>query len=74
MDVFITGIIVLLAMTAIFYVILFSFIYYWHLKKVSFVVVPVFFTFDFFVRGFFVITVATLLINYLPQFIRAFGI
>ncbi len=74
MDIFTTGIIVLLVMTAIFYVVLFSFIYYWHLKKITFVVVPVFFTFDFLITGFLVVCIVSIVLNYLPDLIRVFGI
>lgn len=74
MDIFTTGIIVLLVMTAIFYVVLFSFIYYWHLKKISYVVVPVFFTFDFFIIGFFTVCIAAIILNYLPVIFRLGGV
>ncbi len=74
MDPFITGFIVLLVMTVIFYVIFFSFIYYWHLKKISFVVLPVVFTFEFFAIGFFVICIVSIIINYLPQLLKAAGV
>ena len=74
MDIFTTGIIVLLATTAIFYIVLFSFIYYWHLKKITFVVVPVFFTFDFLITGFLVVCIVSIVLNYLPDLIRVFGI
>ena len=66
MDVFTTGLIVLLSMTAIFYIVLFSFIYYWHLRKISFVVVPMIFTFEFFAIGFFVILIVSIVLTYLP--------
>lgn len=69
MDVFTVGLFVLLVMTAIFYIVLFSFIYYWHLKKISYVVVPVIFTFEFFTIGFFVVAIVSLILNYLPQII-----
>ena len=74
MDVFTVGLIVLFAMTAIFYIVLFSFIYYWHLKKISFVVVPVFFTFEFLVLGFCVVSIVSIIINYLPVLVRAAGL
>ncbi|MDP3882892.1 MAG: hypothetical protein Q8Q48_02455 [Candidatus Staskawiczbacteria bacterium] len=67
MDIFTVGLFVLLIMTAIFYIVLFSFIYYWHLKKISYVVVPVIFTFEFFTIGFFVVAIVSLILNYLPQ-------
>jgi hypothetical protein len=72
MDIFTTGLIVLFAMTAIFYIVLFSFIYYWHLTKISFIVVPMFFTFDFFAIGFLVISIVAIILNYLPVIIRFF--
>ncbi len=74
MDIFTTGIIVLFAMTAIFYIVLFSFIYYWHLKKITFVVVPVFFTFEFFITGFFIVSIVSIILNYLPIIVRASGL
>jgi len=74
MDIFTTGIIVLFAMTAIFYIVLFSFIFYWHLKNITFVVVPVFFTFEFFIMGFFIISIVSIILNYLPDLIRISGL
>jgi len=74
MDVFTTGLIVLFVMTAIFYIVIFSFIFYWHLKKVSFVVVPVIFAFEFFATGFLVVSIVSIILNYLPVAIRASGI
>jgi hypothetical protein len=73
MDVFVTGLIVLAVMTAIFYIVIFSFIFYWHLRKISFVVVPVIFTFEFFVMGFFTVAIVSIIINYLPALIRVLG-
>ena len=70
MDVFTIGIIVLFVMTAIFYIVLFSFIFYWHLKNITFVVVPVFFTFEFFVAGFLVISLAAIIISYAPGIVQ----
>jgi len=69
MDVFTTGLIVLFVMTAIFYIVFFSFIFYWHLKKISFVVMPIIFTFEFFAVGFLVVAIVSLALNYLPQII-----
>jgi hypothetical protein len=74
MDVFTTGLIVLFVMTAIFYIVVFSFIFYWHLKKVTFVVVPMIFTFEFFATGFFVVAIVSIILNYLPVLVRALGI
>ena len=67
MDVFTTGLIVLCAMAVIFYVVLFSFIFYWHLKRVSYVIVPAIFTFEFFAIGFLVVSLVSIILNYLPM-------
>lgn len=74
MDVFTIGLIILFIMTAIFYIVLFSFIFYWHLKKITFVIVPIIFTFEFFVMGFLVISIVSIIIQYLPDVIRASGL
>jgi hypothetical protein len=66
MDVFTIGLIVLFAGTAVFYVVLFSFIFYWHLKKITFVVVPVIFAFEFFATGFFIVCIVSIILNYVP--------
>jgi len=73
-DVFITGLIVLFTVTAIFYIVLFSFIFYWHLKRISYVVIPMIFAFEFFVMGFFVVSIVSIILNYLPDLIKAAGI
>lgn len=74
MDAFIIGLTVLFICTAIFYIVIFSFIYYWHLKKVSYVVVPMVFTFEFFAMGFFVVSLVSIIVQYLPELIKASGI
>jgi hypothetical protein len=74
MDIFIVGLITLLICTAIFYAVLFSFIYYWHLKKISFVVMPVIFTFEFFLTGVVIISITTLILKFVPDLIRMTGI
>lgn len=71
MDIFTIGLVVLFASSAVFYIVIFSFIFYWHLKKVSFVVLPLVFAFEFFVMGFFVISLVSLILKYLPVLIRA---
>lgn len=71
MDIFVLGITTLFITTAIFYIVLFSFIFYWHLKKITFVVVPVIFTFEFFAIGIFVVAIVTIILKYLPVVINA---
>jgi hypothetical protein len=70
MDAFFVGLVVLFSMSAVFYVVLFSFIFYWHLRRISFVVVPMVFTFDFFLIGFLIISIIYLVIKYLPDLIK----
>jgi len=73
-DVFITGLIVLFTVTAIFYIVLFSFIFYWHLKRISYVVIPMIFAFEFFVMGFFVVSIVSIILNYVPVLVRVSGL
>jgi len=73
MGIFFILLIELSVATMIFYVVIFSFIYYWHLKKVSFVVVPAIFTFEFFTIGFFVISLITIIVKFLPYLINLLG-
>jgi hypothetical protein len=74
MGIFTTLLIILFVATAIFYIVFFSFIYYWHLKKTSYVVVPVIFTFEFFIVGFFIVCILALVIQYTPYLLKLGGI
>ena len=74
MDAFSLGLIVLFAMTAVFFIVLFSFIFYWRLVNVSFLVVPVVFSFEFFVMGFCFVAITSIVVQYLPILIKALGI
>ena len=74
MDIFSTLLIVLFIATAIFYIVFFSLIYYWHEKKMSFVVVPVIFTFEFFLAGFLVVCILSIVISYSPFLLKFFGL
>jgi hypothetical protein len=74
MDVFTVGLIVLFSMTAIFYIVVFSFFYYWHLKKISFIVMPAIFAFEFFAVGFLIVAIVSIAINYLPIVVNFFGL
>jgi hypothetical protein len=69
MEVFFVGLLVLLVVTAVFYIVFFGFIYYWHLVKTSFVVVPMLFTFEVFFKGFVALVVITLIFKYLPYLV-----
>lgn len=70
MDIFSILLIILFALTAIYYIVFFSLIYYWHLKKTSFVVVPMIFTFEFFLIGFLIVAIAAIAVNYMPYLIE----
>jgi hypothetical protein len=74
MEVFTVGFIVLLVMTAILYIVLFAFIYYWHLIKITYIIVPIYFAFEYFAVGFLVVAIASFIIQNLPVVIRAAGI
>jgi hypothetical protein len=69
-DIFNILVIALFVATAIYYIVLFSLIYYWHLKKASFVIVPALFAFDFLLIGFLIISIVYIVIKYLPDFIK----
>ena len=74
MDPFITGLITLFIMTAVFYIVIFSFIYYWHLKETSYVVLPLVFTFDFFIRAFAIVAIVSIFINNLSAIAAFLGL
>jgi len=74
MDIFTVGLITLAVMTAIFYIVFFSFFFYWHLKRITYIVVPVIFTFEFFVIGLFVVSLVSIILNFLPGLIATSGI
>ena len=67
MDIFSLLFIVLLIATAIYYIVFFSFIYYWHQKITTVIVVPMIFTFEFFIIGFLIISIASIVVTFLPE-------
>jgi hypothetical protein len=58
---------ILFGATAIYYIVFFSFLYYWHEKKSTFVVVPLIYTFNFFLIGFLIICIVSIAIEYMPD-------
>ena len=72
MSYFFIGINILFVATLIFYVVFFSLVYYWHDKKTTFVIVPLIFTFEFFLIGFLIVSIVSILLEYLPQSINTF--
>jgi len=67
MDIFSILLIVLFVATAIYYIVFFSLCYYWHEAKFTFVVVPVIYTFEFFIAGFLIISIISIVVIFLPE-------
>jgi len=61
------GTITLFVATAIFYIGFFALIYYWRVTRANFVVVPIIFTFEFFLIGFLIVSIISLVLQYLPE-------
>ncbi len=72
MDYFFWGTILLFVATVIYYIIFFSFIYYWHEKRATFLVVPLIYTFEFFLIGFLIISLTVILLQYMPDILEIF--
>ena len=64
MDFFTIAFIILLLATIIFYIVFVSLVYYWHDTRISYLVVPLIFTFEFFLIGFLVIAIASIFMYY----------
>lgn len=60
------GTIAVLGATAIYYIVFYSLLYYWHEKKTTFVVVPLLFTFEFFAIVFLLFALGMIMITYIP--------
>lgn len=73
MTYFLWGTIILFIATAIFYIGFFSLVYYWHEKKITLVVMPLLFTFEFFLIGFLVVAIASLVLQSIPQIFILFA-
>lgn len=71
MGFFFWGSIALLAATLIYYSVFFMLIYYWHEKKTTLAVMPLIFTFEFFITGFLVVSLVSLLVHIIPYLIRS---
>lgn len=69
MSYFFFGTIILLVTTLIFYVVFVSLIYYWREKNLSVVVIPLLFTFEFFVIGFLIVSLISILFQFLPDIV-----
>lgn len=69
MSYFDIGIIILFIATAIYYIGFFALIFYWHLKKTSYIVVPILFSFKFFFMGFLIVSAISLILENLSKII-----
>ncbi len=69
---FFWGTLILLIATAIFYLVFVSLVYYWHEKKITYVVVPLIYTFEFFLTSFFIVAFVSILLQFLPDFLKLF--
>jgi hypothetical protein len=74
MDVFTIGLITLFSFAAVFYIVLFSFIYYWHLTKVTYIVVPAIFIFEFLISAFLIVAIVSIILTYLPELVKTAGL
>jgi len=63
---------ILLVATLIFYAVFFGLIYYWHVTKITILIVPLIFTFEFFLIGFLVVSLAVIILNYAPMITEMF--
>jgi len=70
MSYFYIGTIILFISTAVYYMVFLGLIFYWHLKNVSYIIVPLFFTFKFFFTGFLVVSAVSLILENLPKIIN----
>jgi len=67
MSYFFIGVNILFFVTLLFYIVFFSLVYYWHDKKTSFVIVPLIYTFNFFLIGFLILSIVLILVKYVPE-------
>jgi len=72
MSYFLIGINILFVATLIFYLVFFGLVYYWHEKKTTFIIVPLIYTFEFFLVGFLIVSIVSIIIEYLPIIIKIF--
>ena len=72
MTYFFIGINILFVATLIFYIVFLSLVYYWHNTKTTVVVVPLIFTFEFFLIGFLVVSIVSILFEYVPIILNTF--
>jgi len=70
---FFWGSVILLTLTTIFYMVFASLVYYWHEKRATYVIVPLLYTFEFFITGFVIVALVSLTLQYLPDILKLAG-
>ena len=70
MSYFFWGTIILFVATIIYYVVSVSLIYYWHEKNITYIVVPLIHTFEFFITAFLIMASFSIFLQYLPDIIK----
>jgi len=73
MSYFFWGMLLLFAATLIYYLVFFLFVYYWHEKNITFVIVPLIYTFEFFLTAFLIISIVVLFLQYVPALLTLIG-
>gem|GEM_PF-2525181 len=64
---------ILVILTVLFAIVFSSLAYYWHEKRQSVMVVPLLYTFEFFITAFFILFLLAFLLQYLPNILQAFS-
>ena len=72
MSYYVWGLIVLFSLTILFYIVFFSLVYYWHEKRITFLVVPLIFTFEFFLVAVLVISLCYIIATHLGDVLSLF--
>lgn len=70
MSYFFWGTIVLFTATLIYYIVFASLVYYWHEKKTTVLVVPLIYTFEFFISAFLVVSIVWIVLQYFPDVLK----
>lgn len=70
MNYFFVGVYILFFSTVVYYITIFSLLYYWHEKKITYIVVPAIFTFKFFAKGFLYVSALSFILSNLPIILK----
>ncbi len=62
--------ITLFIVTLIYYLVWLGLVWYWHEKKTSLLIIPLLYTFDFFIIAFLVMSLVVIVLTYTPDIIQ----